>query len=214
MPTSAYYWNSPDFDCDESVSDTLPRSSYIDPWDLENYAYIKNHLDSLEMNSDTSSFGEPIEASLFYHNPLKQEPTLKDKMDSFVDSEYTKYAEIEEIYVEDADQKLENTFTSPSLTFTTDVKVEDKFNLSALDDHKPQPKILLNRRMSYSFGEHQKNFKCTPPIMHSIFEDKEALLSEQLDNCFQPKNFGLSSYGHLQIDYSCSWDTLHRYISN
>lgn len=27
-----------------------------------------------------------------------------------------------------------------------------------------------------------------------------------------PENFGLSSYGHLKIDYSCSWHSLDKLI--
>lgn len=46
----------------------LPRS-YVDPWDLENYAYIRQHLDSLDVTSSVgqSSLGEPVDAnSSFY----------------------------------------------------------------------------------------------------------------------------------------------------
>lgn len=28
----------------------------------------------------------------------------------------------------------------------------------------------------------------------------------------KPNNFGLSNYGHLKIDYSCSWSNLDRFI--
>lgn len=30
----------------------------------------------------------------------------------------------------------------------------------------------------------------------------------------KPHNFGLSKHGHLQIDYSCSWINLDKYIYN
>lgn len=30
----------------------------------------------------------------------------------------------------------------------------------------------------------------------------------------QPKHFGLSTFGHLKIDYSCNWSNLDRYIGH
>lgn len=52
---------------------TLPRS-YVDPWDLENYAYIRQHLDSLDVTSEgQSSLGEPVDAnSSFYFDMVPQ----------------------------------------------------------------------------------------------------------------------------------------------
>lgn len=68
---------------DESFRDYHPlpppaKQPYIDPWDLENYAYIREHLDSMELSSNPSlpqsgssagsgeDFGEANSNSFFY----------------------------------------------------------------------------------------------------------------------------------------------------
>ncbi|XP_065174001.1 uncharacterized protein [Atheta coriaria] len=68
-----------DLDSDESMP--YPNKQYIDPWDLENYAYIRQHLDSVDLSSDPSSLGEPQETSAFYYipaRPLELPPTHQD----------------------------------------------------------------------------------------------------------------------------------------
>lgn len=102
MPADVLYWNSVDFDSDESIQNTIPRH-YVDPWDLENYAYIREHLDSLDVSSEQSSYGEAIEAnSSFYYTPGKPKRSSPDKktIPPYVESEYgtAKYAEIEDVY--------------------------------------------------------------------------------------------------------------------
>lgn len=73
---------------------TLP-SSYVDPWDLENYAYIRQHLDSIDLASEEqSSLGEPVDAnSSFYFDMVphrgKGPPTDRSKYyESLLETEY------------------------------------------------------------------------------------------------------------------------------
>ncbi|KAB0794721.1 hypothetical protein PPYR_11560 [Photinus pyralis] len=216
MPGNTFYWNSPDFESDESLPSNFPKTSYVDPWDLENYAYIREHLDSLEVNSDTSSFGEPVEASSFYYAPLKQDAAKN--FDSLIDSEYgtAKYAEIEEIYDTDADKRV---YGIPSMG----LNYEDRFfgtkskrsSSTTAHDHLNQPKIPVRRRMSYSFGDHGRSRDNAPQLVYHSTDDKQKLKKSPMsEERFHPNNFGLSTYGHLKIDYSFSWDNLNRYISN
>ncbi|KAG5861678.1 hypothetical protein JTB14_010577 [Gonioctena quinquepunctata] len=64
MPGDSFYWSPVENDTDESLRE---KEEYIDPWDLENYAYIREHLDSMELSSDPSvpsgSSGEFAEAT-------------------------------------------------------------------------------------------------------------------------------------------------------
>ena len=56
MPVDDIYWNSIDFGSEEeSVHDSPSMKHYVDPWDLENYAYIREHLDSVDISSDPRS---------------------------------------------------------------------------------------------------------------------------------------------------------------
>ncbi|CAH1974302.1 unnamed protein product [Acanthoscelides obtectus] len=75
MPGDSLYWSPAEADSDDSF--TLPKEPYIDPWDLENYAYIREQLDSMELSSNrsmpsgSSSGGEFAEANCnsFYYVP-------------------------------------------------------------------------------------------------------------------------------------------------
>lgn len=63
MPGDDIYWSPVEHETDDSFQDQEP---YIDPWDLENYVYIRENLDYLELNSAPSlpsgSSGEFAEA--------------------------------------------------------------------------------------------------------------------------------------------------------
>lgn len=68
------YWSPLDIGSEES---SQPVESYIDPWDLENYIYIRENLDYLDLNSTNSSLNytnEEFEASFsssFHYIPGK-----------------------------------------------------------------------------------------------------------------------------------------------
>lgn len=75
------YWNSISFGSEESLQESKP---YVDPWDLENYAYIRSHLDSVENASDPSSSGEFAEqnSTSFYYVPGIPPPKRNTKYES------------------------------------------------------------------------------------------------------------------------------------
>ncbi|KAK9722523.1 hypothetical protein QE152_g19617 [Popillia japonica] len=97
MPADDLYWSPIDFDSEESHNF---YKSYIDPWDLENYAYIRQHLDSLELSSGSSSPGEQLEStSTFTYLPGDA------RYGSVIQSDRTaasNYAAIDEIDVVDS----------------------------------------------------------------------------------------------------------------
>lgn len=90
------YWNSIDFSSEESIPQL--QKDYIDPWDLENYAYIRQHLDSIDLSSDpSSSLEEPTDSnsSSFYYLPKHYAPIPQQKYDSLMSDQG--YAAIEEV---------------------------------------------------------------------------------------------------------------------
>lgn len=114
MPGDALYWNPVDVDS-EGSTDYPSREPYVDPWDLENYAYIREHLDSMELSSNPSapsrSSGEFAEANShsFYYVPgggsqagSPYVPNMQEKRhyDSLV-SEQENYAAIDEVKMYD-----------------------------------------------------------------------------------------------------------------
>lgn len=96
MAVEDLYWNSIDFSSEESIPQL--QKDYIDPWDLENYAYIRQHLDSLDLSSDPSSVEEPTtdsNSSSFYYLPKPYAPIPHQKYDSLISDQG--YAAIEEV---------------------------------------------------------------------------------------------------------------------
>lgn len=47
----------------------------------------------------------------------------------------------------------------------------------------------------------------------SVLDPNEAIYGISERYCSTPYHFGLDKKGLLQIDYSCNWNNLHRYIS-
>lgn len=96
MAVEDLYWNSIDFSSEESIPQL--QKDYIDPWDLENYAYIRQHLDSLDLSSDPSSLEEPTDSnsSSFYYSPKHYAPiSHQQRYDSLMSDQG--YAAIEEV---------------------------------------------------------------------------------------------------------------------
>lgn len=66
----ALYWNSISFGSEESLVNPTTSKDYIDPWDLENYAYIREQLNSTELSSEASSSSEyPFDSNFYYVSP-------------------------------------------------------------------------------------------------------------------------------------------------
>lgn len=87
MPLDALYWNSIDFGSEESIANTSSiKKDYIDPWDLENYAYIRDHLDSIDFSSDGSSIDEHVPSNLHRITP-KKHPNVR-RMESINSANY------------------------------------------------------------------------------------------------------------------------------
>ncbi|KAK5644443.1 hypothetical protein RI129_005743 [Pyrocoelia pectoralis] len=195
MPGNTYYWNSAEFESDESLTNNFPKTPYVDPWDLENYAYIREHLDSLELNSDTSSFGEPVEASSFYYAP---------NFDSLIESEYgtAKYAEIEEIYDQDAkhfnegDKKLEGLYGVPSL---------------GLNYGKPRRWRYLTLRFDREVSHNKPDIVIINKLdKHAVIIDVAVPLST---NIIKTENEKRRKYEALAIEMMAIWNLTKIYIT-
>lgn len=66
----ALYWNSISFGSEESLPTRTPPRDYIDPWDLENYAYIREQLNLTEQSSEANSSSEyPVDSNFYYVSP-------------------------------------------------------------------------------------------------------------------------------------------------
>lgn len=63
-----------DFDSEGTLStkhSSNPRN-YVDPWDLENYAYIRKRMEPEVSSSPSAAAGETVDSS-FYYTPFERE---------------------------------------------------------------------------------------------------------------------------------------------
>ncbi|RVE49015.1 hypothetical protein evm_006373 [Chilo suppressalis] len=85
----------------------------------------------------------------------------------------------------------------------------------------PRSRMSLPHHPEYvmanlGYGKHRRHSRLTDAYEHLAYET----LSPDYEDWARPlpkaapDNFHLSRYGHLQIDYSCSWNSLDRLIRN
>ncbi|KAG5877144.1 hypothetical protein JTB14_035914 [Gonioctena quinquepunctata] len=72
-------------------------------------------------------------------------------------------------------------------------------------DHDPY-KTIARPRIYSKLEENQIRGDSTLPIYDDVGRNKKHLQKNK------PQNFGFSKYGHLKIDYSCSWNNLNKYM--
>ncbi|CAH1100865.1 unnamed protein product [Psylliodes chrysocephalus] len=81
-----------------------------------------------------------------------------------------------------------------------------------------------DRSLSYSYGDfdHYQHFNPRGPDSRGTLEELRERIDRQdttmpiYDDMRQsrtkPQNFSFSKYGHLKIDYSCSWNNLNKFM--
>ncbi|XP_023935058.1 uncharacterized protein LOC112043740 isoform X2 [Bicyclus anynana] len=84
----------------------------------------------------------------------------------------------------------------------------------------PRPRVSLQHQPDYvmanGYGKQRRQSRLTEAYEQYAYET----LSPEYEDWARPMpksvpdNFHLSRYGHLQIDYSCSWNSLDRIIRN
>ncbi|XP_030759030.1 uncharacterized protein LOC115884532 isoform X2 [Sitophilus oryzae] len=245
-PHQDLYWNTPDSDSEESLRDyhnipLLPKQSYIDPWDLENYAYIREHLESMELSSSPSlpydgssgsgvDYGEANSTSFFYVPGGNSRLPDRERNSRLLDVSGD-YADIDEVqYISrnmagrrssyyDLESPYEEGFPDNSVFGIYDkngrvrrVTVPVAVNTT----YKSQ----LDRSLSSSYGDSTDYDPYTS--RHELYSRLDEM-PKRTDRTMpiyddvrrlrrKPNNFGLTNYGHLKIDYSISWNDLNKYI--
>ncbi|XP_044754163.1 uncharacterized protein LOC123313369 [Coccinella septempunctata] len=238
MPMSHIYGTSTDVDSDESLPHLDPSNShYVDPWDLENYAYLKEHLDS-DIPSDPTSLGDFVEAqSSFDYVPVLTSKAYPDtlttmKYDSMLADQGT-YACIDELIYERTRPQSETVYDAPSRRNFhhgrhSEIRVPAYNQVNSSINHRNRNKSKKNppvtrygsrdRSSSFAYGDGYDTYGYHKQGIYSKVEEK--LQSEDIyypiyddpKSIRKPENFGLSKYGHLKIDYSYSWNNLNKYI--
>jgi len=217
MPADDLYWNPMELDDDvyAPVHRGFATKPYVDPWDLENYAYIRQHLDdSVDLNSSNpSSLGDlqDTSASAFYYVPTSINKKIPKSPDYFyappipdLSERFDPYADIE-----DTRKIIKRKIrTRESMDYEAD-------NERSFDEVAQTARIYEARKEKsrrrvedlYGYPPYQSDLYCSlgatsanSPIYDSVI------------NARQPSYFRLSNYGHLQIDYTSNWNKLNKYI--
>ncbi|GLV32295.1 Misexpression suppressor of ras 4 [Carabus blaptoides fortunei] len=233
------YWNSMDFDSEGTLSTKIssstspPERRYVDPWDLENYAYMKQRYDS----RSPSAAGEPLDAS-FYYTPCDKEYELyKTSFHAEEDAGMTttEYEVEEDEYEEEVYLDNRNTRRrSPTNYYHQPYSDGDVFGLtpdySDMDDMSEgecSPPVT-DGSLLYMYETATRCRKMAVPRtdrttsavpVYQVYGPAEDILYSPRKNTMpiyddisvkktKPGNFGLSNYGHLKIDYSFSWNSL------
>ncbi|XP_077302932.1 uncharacterized protein LOC143923231 isoform X2 [Arctopsyche grandis] len=256
------YWTSMDFGSEEEdvVTSKSPSSRvYVDPWDLENYAFMRRHLEETPVPSTPQSpAGEPASSNFYYisnnydhHKDVRNTGSLQRTLLS-ADSP-TLFAGIDELdfhnenfeipydvnrgvyYHQPYDDFMQDrklivprptlTDTGSSLSSgnenyvytTTDVcdpTSPDASLVYVYETTTRKRKIALpksSRRLSSNGKPAVRKFRLLENGgYYDNYEDMHMVPSIPIKP--PPENFGLSPYGHLKIDYSCSWHSLDKLI--
>ncbi|XP_056645922.1 uncharacterized protein LOC130451121 [Diorhabda sublineata] len=253
MPGDSYYWSPTENETDDSLVDKEP---YIDPWDLENYAYIREHLDSMELSSSHSGpsgssgeFAEPTNS--FDYLPGKRAKPVsssfasamtnirEERFDSIL-SDQENYAAIEDIqqyekknrragsemYYPTKRRMAYDYETEEDVSPYAEGIVQENSVFGIYDEKGMFRRVALplsyktrDRSLSYSYGDSCVEYNSRIHSETSTEEfpsDRRDTMYPIYDDVEKQKkikpHFGFSKYGHLKIDYSCSWNNLNKFM--
>ncbi|KAL3270233.1 hypothetical protein HHI36_009288 [Cryptolaemus montrouzieri] len=237
MPMSNIYGTSTDVESDESLPPMVQSSHYVDPWDLENYAYLREHLDSSDLPSDPTSLADFVEAqSSFDYVPVLKADRYDDtlttmKYESTTMTDQGTYACIDELGLYERTKTQSDIYgVAPRRNFThgrhSEIRVPVYNHGGSTIQHERNnrnrkytlpTKKSGNRSISFAYGDGYETYAYrqdiySRPEEKTIKEDIYYPIYDDPRSIRKPNNFGLSNYGHLKIDYSYSWNNLNKYI--
>ncbi|XP_046745364.1 uncharacterized protein LOC124410790 [Diprion similis] len=229
MPAaSSIYFNSEDSQrssadgSEPSSSSSGGRRRYIDPWDLENYAYLRRR--QIEIVLPRSSDPEGIQkanltrqvnesgSDSYYWYPMTTATGETSGYDtsSPVDELYNlgsshqvnqplSYPMQQATYEDDARYVTSNPVYVP----LSDIECPE----TAVEPHNV-PNVLPRRRNRLIKDMAQYMEECPCPFHGPL--QPEIAMAKDAASVKQAKQLGLNTYGHLRIDYARSWNSLHR----
>ncbi|XP_047527708.1 uncharacterized protein LOC125064613 [Vanessa atalanta] len=239
---SSPYWAAVDFDSegDEDRSPQPTNRVYLDPWDNEAFGMIQGDSPDSSQEQNMNSFaGEPVSAS-FYYVPTKtydsgEEPKPKRAVfpEDVVTPDYTIYSRRtsraimpdyhnmpiygyrqerrRSMYIEEPvyapHPMLYESLYAPVPIQQPYMQPRPRMSLQHQPDHlianNGNGKQRRHSRLTEAYEQYA--YESLPPE----YEDWARPMPKTV-----PDNFHLSRYGHLEIDYSCSWNSLDRIIRN
>ncbi|XP_058802053.1 uncharacterized protein LOC131670460 isoform X2 [Phymastichus coffea] len=236
---SSIYWDS--YESGSGSSGSAASRNYVDPWDLENYAYLRRHSVAASaagtsprpLSQPTIRAGDDYGSRSSYHSPVESDywyaPAIREPG-------YDAPASVEEIYF-----RPQPAPRTPSCCYHRQPIYEDEMShyaapiplytrLSELEHEELRTREMIRRRSqatsrsrNYLREECYYHRKPNEMLMEApslMMEEDELLLDEvEAVGYREPSHYSnktshitLNAYGHLKIDYTNSWNSLHRKI--
>lgn len=222
MPAaSSIYWNSIDSQRSSGESSGSGRN-YVDPWDLENYAYLRRHSVPTPVYQSQSRYGH---SRLSRHSRVESDYWYTSRVR---EPGYDAPASVEELYFGTSNrtsncyQPIYEDHVSYAAPISLYSPLSELRHFESIEEHRMNE--LQRRRLKierarghrrtreecfyHGFAvEAPRNFEVMAPPRKTKVEDKRYV------DLIPPSRLGLNTYGHLKIDYTNSWNSLYRKIS-
>ncbi|XP_068629926.1 uncharacterized protein [Battus philenor] len=237
------YWAAVDFDSegdDDQISQAHHRV-YLDPWDNNAIGMSHGETPESSLGEQLNSFaGEPVSAS-FYYVPTKnydsgedftaqkrivppeeipEYPAYGRKSSRVVMADYSDMP----FYNHRPIQRRRSMYVEEPMYVPHPMVYETPYAYipqqpAYMPVHKPRMSLVHQQEYIMSnlgYGKNRRASRLAEAYEQCAYES----LSPEYEDWARPfpktapDNFHLSRYGHLQIDYSCSWNSLDRLIRN
>ncbi|XP_063990021.1 uncharacterized protein LOC135169191 [Diachasmimorpha longicaudata] len=226
MPAaSSIYWDSVDSQRSSGSSgDAGSNRQYVDPWDLENYAYLRRH----SVASPPQKYQPPPRTSYSRVSQRRSEPEPEywySPREPIREPGYHAPASVEELYFGPPRQTQSSYYQPiyedeiPRYTAPVYAPLSDLDYGRHYEDTRTK-EVLRRRKLSRVTTPGRGDcihHSTSSELRRDLVEEapRKTITSEEerYVEVIPPSKLGLNTYGHLKIDYSNSWNSLHRKIS-
>ncbi|CAG4910759.1 unnamed protein product [Colias eurytheme] len=241
--TSSPYWTAVDFDSEEDERSAPNNRMYLDPWDNDAFSRMNEESIDSSQDQFNSIAGEPVSAS-FYYVPTKNYDSSEEKLpppkriipeevitpDHSIYNRKTSRSMIPDhhdipIYAHrPVGERRRSMYMGEPMYAPHPMIYESIYGPMPIPPpgYVPlqRPRVSITHHPDYvpvnSYNKNRRQSRMADAYEHYMYES----LPQDYEDWAHPMpkaaptNFHLSRYGHLQIDYSCSWNSLDRLIRN
>ncbi|XP_008216319.1 uncharacterized protein LOC100678925 [Nasonia vitripennis] len=243
--SSSIYWDSVESSGSGSSGSAGSRN-YVDPWDLENYAYLRRH--SIAAASVAGCTPQPIYQTntrygsrISHHSPLESDYWYAPN--AIREPGYDAPASVEEIYFRPQrpvssgcyyhqqpiyeDESTMSHYAAPIPLYSHLSELEQA---EALEELRTREMLRRRSKVARSRNNYTRD-EClyhrrpsemryttlAAPSRSRLYAEEEEESVDEVEAVryrepIKPTHITLNTYGHLKIDYTNSWNSLHRKI--
>ncbi|XP_035738338.1 uncharacterized protein LOC118448761 [Vespa mandarinia] len=228
---SSIYWNS--FDSQRTTSGENSNNSdrhYIDPWDLENYVYLRRYsinVPTLRYQQDRRTC---CQSEYWYSQSLREPqysiPAFTQKLycDSSCRKENNAYYYHHPIYEDEVSNTASYSIYSP-ISALPSCEMMKNYSISDYDYRSLYANSQIRKDTDHRYARNYShrnisndNVRYFDKLQYNVEEYYMSIRmapveEKHMTDVIAPLNLDLNTYGHLKIDYTDSWNSLKRKIS-